>query len=290
MTARSVTFLVGCFVGAVAAVSPVVAQETDALVGVRSLYQAAAYEDALAELGKLPPVPAQTARVEEFRAFCLFALGRTSEATDAVARAVTADPQLMPAANDASPRVLTFFSDVRQKALPSLARATYADAKAAMTANDTATALSGFTRVVAEIDSLGDLADSDLKDLRVLAAGFRDLELTRTPTAPGAPAPIPAAKPPAAAPAASVSTPATVISQAFPNWPYGQMSGTKSGVVHVTISPTGSVTSAVIAQTTDLRYDQQVLVAARGWKYHPAVLDGKPVSSERDITYVVGKH
>ncbi|HYM26136.1 MAG TPA: hypothetical protein VEU08_23120, partial [Vicinamibacterales bacterium] len=55
--------------------------DQDSLASVRELYASAAYEDALNVLAKLPPDrPADEARtIEQYRAFCLIALGRTGE-------------------------------------------------------------------------------------------------------------------------------------------------------------------------------------------------------------------
>src|SRR5215211_4106034 len=119
--------------------APVGAQAPDPLRNVRALYDAASYEEALAGLSALEPT-LPTARVEQFRAFCLIALGRIEEASAAVVRAVEADPTLEPSPNDASPRVRAFFADARRKILPDVVKRNYAAAKASFTANDFAAA------------------------------------------------------------------------------------------------------------------------------------------------------
>src|SRR5690349_3267204 len=80
----------------------------DALEEAKAQYAAAAYEDALTTLtraGGAPP--AKRVEVEQYRAFCLIALGRTEDAERAIAALVAADPKYVPSANVASPKVLS---------------------------------------------------------------------------------------------------------------------------------------------------------------------------------------
>ena len=63
----------------------------DSVDAARELYAAAAYEEALAVLNRLHPAdrPAVEARsIEQYRAFCLLALGRGPEAERAIAAVV----------------------------------------------------------------------------------------------------------------------------------------------------------------------------------------------------------
>ena len=78
----------------------------DTLAAARELYASAAYEDALAVLNKLPDTnrPDETRVVEQYRALCLLALGRTGEAERAIEAVVNGDPSYRPA-SDVSPRV-----------------------------------------------------------------------------------------------------------------------------------------------------------------------------------------
>src|SRR6187402_254593 len=92
-----------------AAATAVSAQTTDSATAIAQLYATAAYEDALGAIAKAAP----TARLETYRAFCLLALGKDAEARAAAPRAVETDPLFVPADTDASPRVLSFFRDVR---------------------------------------------------------------------------------------------------------------------------------------------------------------------------------
>src|SRR5262245_37968523 len=94
-----------------------VAGDADSLAVARDLYASAAYEDALAVLNRLAPAnrnAEETRGVEEYRAFCLIALGREAEAQRAIEAVVTNDPSYRPA-SDVSPRVRTAFADVRRR-------------------------------------------------------------------------------------------------------------------------------------------------------------------------------
>ena len=65
--------------------------------GGARLYVTAAYDEALAMLDRIrTPAEAQTPEartIEQYRAFCLFALGRTAEAEQAVERAWRSIPR-----------------------------------------------------------------------------------------------------------------------------------------------------------------------------------------------------
>src|SRR5437764_11715077 len=90
--------------------------DQDSIAAARDLYASAAYEDALAILNRLPDSgrPVEEARaIQQYRAFCLLALGRNGEAERAIETVVAAEPMYRPAA-DVSPRVRTAFSDVRK--------------------------------------------------------------------------------------------------------------------------------------------------------------------------------
>src|SRR5581483_4170314 len=69
------------------------AQQADTLTAARDLYSAAAYEDALAMLDHLATsngqVPTERFAINQYRAFCLLALGRTSDAEHAIEAVVS---------------------------------------------------------------------------------------------------------------------------------------------------------------------------------------------------------
>src|ERR1700754_4912331 len=118
--------------------APVVAQEP--LAAARDLYAAARYDEALAMLNGLRPQEtansANLRSIEQYRSLCLLALGRGSEAEAAIAVVVASDPMYQPTETEASPRVRTAFSEVRQRQLPDIARTRYAAAKSAYDRKD----------------------------------------------------------------------------------------------------------------------------------------------------------
>src|SRR5215211_5201902 len=121
--------------------------DQEAVNAARDLYASAAYEDALAVLNRVPEAsrPAEEARtIAQYRAFCLLALGRTSEAERAIEAVISREPTYRPAANDVSPRVRAAFAEVRRRMLPAIIQQTYARAKEAFDKKDFETAAAGF--------------------------------------------------------------------------------------------------------------------------------------------------
>ena len=122
-----------CLALAAATAAPLAAQPNP-LVAARELYASARYDEALAMLNGLSPAdagnPLERRYVEQYRSLCLLALGRGSEAEQAIAAVVTADPALSSErGGSVAPRVRTAFTDVRKRLLPDIARARYTDAK-----------------------------------------------------------------------------------------------------------------------------------------------------------------
>src|SRR2546422_5684188 len=113
---------------AVAAVPSAAASEDDTLAAARDLYASAAYEDALAVLNRLRAPdgrPDEGRAINQYRAFCLLALGRNVEAERAIEAVVAAEPMYHPSAADVSPRVRSAFSDVRRRMLPNIIQQKY---------------------------------------------------------------------------------------------------------------------------------------------------------------------
>ena len=79
------------------------------LAAARDLYSAAAYEDALQLLNRIRPSAEQRSDdghvIEQYRAFCLLALGRTAEAESAIESLVQAAPSYRPTDAEVSPHV-----------------------------------------------------------------------------------------------------------------------------------------------------------------------------------------
>src|SRR5262245_45014056 len=106
------------------------ASAQNGLDSVRNLYASAEYEEALSALGRIKAeTPANGLEIDRYRALCLIALGRGSEADRVIESIVTADPLYQPSATDASPRVRTAFTTVRDRMLPTVARSLYLEAK-----------------------------------------------------------------------------------------------------------------------------------------------------------------
>ena len=198
---------------------PAVAQTPlEAAVG---LYASAAYEDALAALDKLVAEgasPADRVSVDHVRMLCLLALGRTAEAEQAMVSLLDQQPTYRLTEDDAAPRVLRLFADVRRRALPDVVRRRYREAKRLYDAKEHQQAETAFA-VVRELLAEPDLAastDPTLVDLSQLAQGFTDLNRAALdaeerqapavraaePTAAPPPPELPAAAPPAEFPAA----------------------------------------------------------------------------------------
>jgi hypothetical protein len=117
--------------------------------------------------------------------------------------------------------------------------------------------------------------------------------LTRAATPPArtvAPPPAPA-KTPTPAPASAAATGASdvtqpvAVRQTIPPIPSGISGlGSPTASVRVQIGVDGRVLSAAMQQSSHPLYDRLVLQAAREWLYTPAMLNGRPVPSEKVVT------
>src|SRR5215211_1080343 len=113
--------------------------DQDAVNTARDLYASAAYEDALSVLNRVPEAtrpPEEARAIAQYRAFCLLALGRTTEAERAIEAVISREPTYRPTANDVSPRVRAAFAEVRRRMLPTIIQQTYARAKEAFDKKD----------------------------------------------------------------------------------------------------------------------------------------------------------
>jgi hypothetical protein len=171
----------------------------DPLSAAKDLYASAAYEDALSTLSRLDgaAAPGVARQADEYRAFCLYALGRTREAESVAESIIRREPMARLDAADASPRLEALFADVRKRLLPSLIRDRYRVARAALEQKSLAGAepqLAEARLMIGEAERMG-VKDDGLADLSVLVDGF--LQLIRS-SADQQSAPVPAAAPPAA--------------------------------------------------------------------------------------------
>jgi len=279
--------------GALTIVPNALAQSPPASLGAaRDLYAAAAYDEALTVLNGLRASGRRedSVLIEQYRAFCLLALGRAAEADSAIEAAIIAAPFAQPWESEASPRVRSAFREVRRRVLPAIIEQQYSDARAAFERKDT-TAADRFTQVLALI------ADPDLQSLanqpplsrtRAMAADFLALS---TPEPPPPPPPLPRrTQPPAMKPAPAPAVrdasriygledanvvPPSAARQSFA--PMAEVFSLKPGSVEIVVDETGTVTTAITRVSVNAAYDRLALATARSWRYRPAILDGVAV-------------
>jgi hypothetical protein len=276
---------------------PRLAGAQDLLNNARTQYQAAAYDEALSTLQQLAAnkstLSATDARdVEEYRFLCLLALGRKDEARMAMGVVVKSDPLYTLDTAATPPRVVATFTEVRRELLPQIATQLYAESKAAYDKKQSADARAGFEQLMQM------LADPDmqgkLSDLGTLAKGFLDRS-SPSPSAasassgPAVPAPAPVAAPVSQVANASVVVPPVAIVQKVPAIPSNliRMTQLKAGVLELMIDETGRVEEARFLSPIHPVYDGMVTSSAKGWKYHPATADGKPIKYRKTIRIAV---
>jgi TonB family protein len=285
----------------VLAASGASAQDGD-LAAARELYASASYDDALTVLNKLRASdhPANQARaIEQYRAFCLLALGRAADAQQAIEAVVAAEPSYQPNDSDVSPRIRTAFADVRRRMLPAIIQQKYAQAKAAYDQKAFAMAADGFSQVLVALTDPAVSVDANrppLSDLRTLAVGFEELAAKAAAPPPPPPPPPPAPAPVVAAPPAPPApvllrvytaedrevTPPVIVNQALPPF-QGTIIAPRTGMLDVLISETGEIESAVMTQTVTSAYDRIALNAARMWRFKPATVNGVPVKFRKTV-------
>jgi hypothetical protein len=273
------------------------AQEGD-LAAARELYASASYDDALAVLDKLRSSnrsAGQARAIEQYRAFCLLALGRAADAQQAIEAVVTAEPSYQPNESDVSPRVRTAFAEVRRRMLPVIIQQKYAQAKTAFDRKDFAAAATGFSQVLVTMADPAVSAEAGrppLSDLRMLAVGFEELSARAAAPPPPPPAPAVVAAPPPPPPMPVANRvysgedrnviPPNVISQTLPVF-QGAVFAPRYGLIEVLISETGDIESAVMTQTVTVAYDRLAVAAARKWRYTPATFNGVPVKYRKAV-------
>jgi TonB family protein len=287
----------------------------DSLATAKQLYASAAYDEALAMLDRLKSGgasdPAATSLIEQYRAFCLLAVGRQPDAERAMESLVAGDPSFRP--DDAvSPRLQSVFRDVRKRTLPGVIRQRYANAKASFDEKAYETAADQFDAVLKLIEAPDVVAsDPALADLRTVAVGFRDLARAAAASAASAAAAASSAAPGSslpnpAAPAAPEPRPVravyavddpgitapVAITQNLPPWPQGIPKATVRGrraVLDITINEAGNVESVVVRESIVDWYDEALVKEAKGWSYKPASKEGTPVRYRKLMQVVVEK-
>ncbi len=320
-----VILLVGLMVAAAASANA----GQDSLDAAKDLYASAAYEEALSTLSRLTEggvsVPSVARQVDEYRAFCLYALGRTTEAESVAESLIRREPLAPLEAADASPRIEAMFVAVRKRMLPGLIRDQYRTVRPLLDQKQYAAAeprLAETRHWLTEAERLG-VWDAGLADLSVLVDGF--LALSRatmetappappqpgpaTPSATGTPAPqqstpaIPTARSTPAAPSEATGelhtyriedqdvAPPVAISQVTPSVPAELLAFLRTSprpmTLDLTIDEAGSVQKAVVRVPTNTIYDHMLVRAAASWKYQPAMRNGVPVRYEKSVVLAV---
>ena len=286
--------------------SQVPAAPVDPLPVVRAHYATAAYEDALAVIAGLDPVSV-TAELEQFRAMCLMALGRTDEGTRAVERLVHLAPLYVVDESAIAPRLARVFREIRQRVLPLVVRERFDRARLSLEAGqyDAATTqLRDLMQLLDALDATGEGAA--FVDLRQLADGFIRLAAgeqalrARTATLEAAAAATPPPEPPSSDPPVVPATDAVVverlviysaddgdvtapieISRFMPPWnpppAMRRVAVTYRGDLEVVVDEAGRVEAARMLRPSHPAYDVDLLDAARDWRFEPARRRGAPV-------------
>lgn len=258
----------------------------DTLQRLKDLYAAAAYEDALAVVTR-PEGAEVRPELEQYRVFCLIALGRTSEAERIVEDLIRTNPRYRPDASEASPRIQEIFSRVRRRVGPSLVKAMYVDAKAALDRKDRDAAIAGFQDMLKVADDPDVKDEATVSELRLLGAGFLDLSRALPDKPPVQASPVNAAPAPVVRP---VVTPPVAVRENLPAWVPTDSASRFSefrGAVRVRIDADGKVVSAEMAAPVHPSYDRLLLIAAKDWAYQPAKTNGTPVPSEKVVQVVL---
>jgi len=273
----------------------------ESLALARDLYGAAEYERALGILDHLrtstAPAPApgsDVTAVEQYRALCLLALGRSADAEQAIAALVLADPTFVPSDSAMSPRSRATFREIRTRTLPAAVQRQYDTAKAAFDRREFAAAAVGFSGVLRTMSD-PDLAQAStgppLSDIKTLSLGFRDLSTSASLPPPSAPATAPPTIPQPAPPRIFSGDDGDVAApvaerQTLPEFP-AQLTVSRNGVLELVIDERGAVESAVMRVSMNPRYDRLVLEAARSWRYSPATHGGVPVKYRKSMQIAV---
>jgi hypothetical protein len=148
----------------------------------RVLYDAAAFESALATLDRMAPVDdAGRAAVQQYRALCLAALGRDRQAHQAIAEMIAADPLMPTHMDDVSPRFRAMVMAAWPQLLRSIVRARYAHGTSLYQAGAWREAAAEFSSVLALLDhpSVSLRREAVFADVRQLASDYLALARPR---------------------------------------------------------------------------------------------------------------
>lgn len=294
--------IVPLFVLALLALVPGVAFAQDTFSKAKGFYESAEYEEALNLLDTMKG-KAGGSDVAAYRVFCLVALGRNAEAKAAVTELVQTDPLFRPTESQVSPRLRTFFDEVRTPLLPDVARQRYGTAKSAFDQKSWQPAIAEFDRVIALLGEIG-ASDRGASDLRTLAVGFRDLAKSAAeppkpavtepkPAAAVAPPPVPAkpAEPVVYGAQHSDVKKPVAMSKPMPEWRPASQTEQKmifEGALEFVVGEDGKVVSVRLLDSVHQSYDAALLKQAMNWTFKPATKNGAPVRYRYAVSIRLG--
>ena len=214
-----------CYFATLVGISSAHGQES--LQQVKALYASAAYEDALSMVGRLQAT-GRKPEFEQYRVYCLVALGRTAEAEKAIASVVVDDPSFLPDAEETSPRIRKCSSASGEGWYGNRSAHVHGCARRVEPEGHVCGVHS--VRVADSIDrhrpragaaanSASDNAEPMLSELRLLATGFLDLgrALSSPPVRTVDPAPVPRLRDPVASVPPQITS-AVPVKQDLPAW------------------------------------------------------------------------
>jgi tetratricopeptide (TPR) repeat protein len=289
---------------AVAATASARAAADDTLTGAQGLYEQAAYEQALAVLNRLDPKRTtleEGQSIRRYRALCLLALGRSTEAEVAVEDMVRTDPAAA-VTDDLPPRLQALLQQVRGRVIRDVVRQGYERGRDLYQRGEFESARAEFNRIITLLDdqSVGLAKDPAFADIRLLADGFLRLAMAapaavQNTAATAAAPPTPAAHQNGSTPAGTQNeqvpsgnpafVPPEAIVQDIP--PFPRASGApltrNEGELEIEVSADGRVTRARVMESIHPVYDVILAAAAKNWRYHPARRYGEPVASTKRV-------
>ena len=256
----------------------------ESLVRARELYASAAYEDALKILDAMQQSgsrPADARDVALYRVFCLIALNREVDAAKGIEGIVRGYPLYQPSETDTPPRIRTKFIEIRRALLPTVIKDVFARARASHDRRDFPAAIAGFDVVLTLAAEIG----PSETDWRSLATSFRELSQAAHDAAPPPAVPIAGR---IYGPDSPGITPPVTVSQVVPPAPKEALQSDEATVtLELVIDQAGGVKSALMLKGLLPAYDEQLVEAARKWRFRPARLGGSPVLYRHAIVVAI---
>ncbi len=295
-------------------------QGSDDLSEARDKYESASYEEALTILDSLDSNTRsgnEHEAIQHYRALCLIALDRLSDAEVPVEAMIRAKP-LAPTDGDLPPRFRDLVARVRPRVARVMVKEYYARGRDLYQHHDFAGAREELRVAVALIDdtSLGLGTDPAYADIRLVADGFlrlateglassaaaarADRGVALAPatgsdagaTSPAGPATTTAATTERVPTQAPGFSPPRAINQSVPPFPRWVASGPgREGEMQVDVDAGGAVRTAKLTRGVHPAYDPILVDAAlKSWKYEPAVRNGVAVPYTIKVRIVLPPH